>query len=274
MSGISVRVVGFCLLLDIICSIFMSCLGIAARVPLSTLNMSTRPLACWKPGSRRPRRPACWPGGWAAGTPGAPLRQPGRGVGPGPGPRRGHGVHRPASGPAGGRGPGARPRVWPHGLLGRRAGAGGVPRPRSRDPSAQVRELRVETEHVFSRHGAAEMSVAYGILVPQRRARTAAGAPGGGSGDGDGDLRAGLQRPAGEGTRRSAPSCPRCASTPRPAGLTSRKTGSSPMRGTPGRRWPARAWRRCGTWPRRAASTPCWSTRRTGWPASSPTRRC
>jgi site-specific DNA recombinase len=29
-----------------------------------------------------------------------------------------------------------------------------------------VRQLRVETEHVFSRHAAAEMSVAYGILVP------------------------------------------------------------------------------------------------------------
>ena len=33
-------------------------------------------------------------------------------------------------------------------------------------------------------------------------------------------------------------------------------------------------WRRCGTWPPRAASTSCWSTPRTGWPASSPTRRC
>jgi Resolvase, N terminal domain len=32
----------------------------------------------------------------------------------------------------------------------------------------------VETEHVFSRHAAAGMSVAYGILVPQWRARTAA----------------------------------------------------------------------------------------------------
>ncbi len=57
---------GFCLPLDIICSIFMSCLGIAARVPRSTRRMSTRPPACWKPGLRRPRRPACWPGGWAA----------------------------------------------------------------------------------------------------------------------------------------------------------------------------------------------------------------
>jgi len=35
-----------------------------------------------------------------------------------------------------------------------------------------------------------------------------------------------------------------------------------------------RAWRRCGTWPPRAAWTSCWSTRRTGRPASSPTRRC
>ena len=84
-------------------------------------------------------------------------------------------------------------------VSGRRAGAGGVPRPRSREPSAQVREPRVETEHVFSRHAAAEMSVAYGILVPQRRARTAAGAPEGGDRDGSSDLRAGLQRPAGEG---------------------------------------------------------------------------
>ena len=42
----------------------------------------------------------------------------------------------------------------------------------------------METEHVFSRHAAAEMSVAYGILVPQRRARTAAPAAEGGDDDG------------------------------------------------------------------------------------------
>jgi resolvase-like protein len=30
----------------------------------------------------------------------------------------------------------------------------------------------------------------------------------------------------------------------------------------------------CGTWPPRAAWTWSSSTRRTGWPASSPTRRC
>ena len=60
------RAVGSRLPLDIICSIFMSCLGIAAQMPPSTRSMSTRPPGCWKPGSRRLRRPAYWPGGWAA----------------------------------------------------------------------------------------------------------------------------------------------------------------------------------------------------------------
>ena len=36
--------------------------------------------------------------------------------------------------------------------------------------------------------------------------------------------------------------------------MTCRKSGSSPTRGIPGRRWCGRAWRRCGTWPPRAAS--------------------
>ena len=34
-----------------------------------------------------------------------------------------------------------------------------------REPSAQVSERAVETEFVFGRHAAAELSVAYGILV-------------------------------------------------------------------------------------------------------------
>ena len=50
-SGMMERAVGFRLLPDIICSIFMSCLGIAARTPRSTRRTSTRPLACWRPGS-------------------------------------------------------------------------------------------------------------------------------------------------------------------------------------------------------------------------------
>ena len=43
-----------------------------------------------------------------------------------------------------------------------------------------MRELPVEAEFVFCRHAAAEMSVAYGILVPQRRARTTVQAAKGG----------------------------------------------------------------------------------------------
>ena len=80
-----------------------------------------------------------------------------------------------------------------------------------------MRELPVEAEFVYSRHAAAGMSVAYGILVPQRRARTAAPAAEGGSGDGSGDLRAGLQRPAGErpDDRLPAVRAPRHAATSR-----------------------------------------------------------
>ena len=65
-SGIMTQIGRFRLLLDVICSIFMSCLGIAARMPRSTRRMSTLPWACWSRGSRRLRRRACWPGGWAA----------------------------------------------------------------------------------------------------------------------------------------------------------------------------------------------------------------
>src|SRR5215472_18568323 len=65
-SGISVVGGIFCLPLDIICSIFVSCLEIAARVPLSTRSMSTRLPTCWRPGLLRRRPRACWPGGWAA----------------------------------------------------------------------------------------------------------------------------------------------------------------------------------------------------------------
>ena len=42
-----------------------------------------------------------------------------------------------------------------------------------REPSAQVSDRAVEAEFVFGRHAATELSVAYAILVPQRRARIA-----------------------------------------------------------------------------------------------------
>ena len=198
-NGIRTRGSVLCLRQDIICSIFMSCLEIAAQVLRSMPRASTPQLSCWNRGLLRLRRPACWPGGWAARS--------GRRAATSARQRHRAGFRSPmrarcspsAAGPARGGGPGACPRVRAHGLVGGGAGAEGVPRPRSRGPSAPVRELPVDMVPVFSRHAAAEMSVAYGILVPQRRARTAAGAPEGGSGDGDGDLCAGLQRPAGEG---------------------------------------------------------------------------
>ena len=41
-----------------------------------------------------------------------------------------------------------------------------------REPSPQVNDRGVETEFVFDRHAATDLSVAYAIFVPQRRART------------------------------------------------------------------------------------------------------
>ena len=67
-----------------------------------------------------------------------------------------------------------------------------------------------------------------------------------------------VSRPGRRRTRRSARRPPPCASTPSSSGLTSRKSGSSKTRATPGPRWSAPPWRRCGTWSPRAASTWCW----------------
>ena len=189
---------------------------------------------------------------------GPALCRPGQCVGPGRGPGRANSVHRPASGGAGRRGTGARPGVRAHDLVGSvRRWRSSWPCPQG--PSAQVREPRVETEFVFGRHAAAELSVAYAILVPQRRASIArAGQEGRPPHDERGDLREGLQCPAEEGRDDRVADWRRCASTPRRPGLTSRRSGSSTTRVIPGRRWSARPWRRCGTWPPRAAWTWCW----------------
>ena len=53
------------------------------------------------------------------------------------------------------------------------AGAGGVLGAGPQKPSPQVSDRPVGTESVFGRHAAAESSVAYAILVPQRQARIA-----------------------------------------------------------------------------------------------------
>jgi hypothetical protein len=57
----------------------------------------------------------------------------------------------------------------------------------------------VQAEFVFDRHAAADMSVAYAIFVPQRRARTGWPGQDGGLYDQRGDLRPGVFGPAEEG---------------------------------------------------------------------------
>ena len=54
-----------------------------------------------------------------------------------------------------------------------------------------------------------------------------------------------------------------------PDGLGVRRRGA--LRRHPGA---ARRWNGCATWSPGSASTWCCATRRTGWPASSPTRPC
>ena len=63
-----------------------------------------------------------------------------------------------------------------------------------------MNELVVETEFVFDRHAATDVSVAYAILVPQRRARIeATGQEGRTRHDQRGDLCPGVFGPAEEG---------------------------------------------------------------------------
>jgi len=71
-----------------------------------------------------------------------------------------------------------RGRVGANHLLGGRPVAGGVscarPSRASTQMSTQVSTRAVASEFVFDRHGAAELSVAYRILVPERRLRVGA----------------------------------------------------------------------------------------------------
>src|SRR6266581_4083061 len=86
-----------------------------------------------------------------------------------------------------------------HHLRGRGAGAGGIPGPGPQKPSAQVSSRAVEAQFVFGRHAGAEVSAAYAILVPARRARIArSGQEGRLPDDQRGDLRQGVLGPAEE----------------------------------------------------------------------------
>lgn len=62
-----------------------------------------------------------------------------------------------------------------------------------------MNDRAVETAFVFDRHAAADLSVAYAILVPQRRARIRAGQEGRPPRDERGDLCPGVECPAEEG---------------------------------------------------------------------------
>jgi hypothetical protein len=97
-----------------------------------------------------------------------------------------------------------------------------------------VNERVVETEFVFDRRTATDLSVAYAILVPPRRARTErTGQEGRPQHDQRGDLRPGLFGPGRRKTRRSARRRRRYARTPSSGDLTSPTIGCSKTRGTP-----------------------------------------
>jgi hypothetical protein len=106
------------------------------------------------------------------------------------------GVHRQAAGSAGCAGAGARRRDGTDHLLGGRSGVGGVSVARPSRASAQVSDRSVASEFVFDRHGPAELSVAYRILVPERRRRVGAGEEGRPPDEQRSDLRPGVLGPA------------------------------------------------------------------------------
>ena len=211
-SGLAGQDAAICLLLDIICSSFMSCLGIAVRVPPSTLACQCCRGPAGGRGSGRRRRPGCWPGGWAARSGRPAVMWPGRRSRAGSRSRMRDGVHRPAAPAAGCRSPGARPGVRAHDLVGRRPGAGGVPRPCSRGPSVQV-----------SGCGWRRSTSSPAMLPRKCQWPTASWCRSGGPGPPPGRRKEeevtarrstrGSPAPGRRRTKRSAPSSPRCAST-------------------------------------------------------------
>ena len=101
------------------------------------------------------------------GAAGPPVCRGGR-CRPGGGARGQRGVHGQVAGVGGRAGAGARPRQREHDL--RRGGAcpDRVPATRSPRTPVAVSGRVVETVFVFDRHAATDLSVAYGILVPER----------------------------------------------------------------------------------------------------------
>src|SRR2546421_10658379 len=88
------------------------------------------------------------------------------------------GVHRPVARDVGGWCPGAGEGFGEHDLRSGRAGVDRVFGAGTQKAPSPVKTLVVETEFVFDRHAATDLSVAYAILVPQRRAPTMRAGPG------------------------------------------------------------------------------------------------
>ena len=137
-------------------------------------NGSTLPRTCWHGGAGPRRRHGSWPAGSVARC-GKRIDTCSALAGPGdvpvPDPAAVFTVKLPV--PLIGAGPGARRRVGPHVVGGGRAGVGGVLGAGASRAPAPVSGRVVETEFVFDRLQAAELSAAYRILVPERPARAA-----------------------------------------------------------------------------------------------------
>ena len=229
-------------------STVMAWLVIVGCVLVSRLSVSMPLLTCWRRASRRRRPRGCWRAG-------SGFR---RGRHAGMPTRRGRRGGRRCPGRAW-CSPSSCPRRWPrgcgrsarerdHDLRRGRARADRVPGAGAQEQFPQVNDRAVETEFVFGRHAATELSVAYAILAPQRQARIVrSGQEGRPQHDERGDLCPGLQCPAEEGRTIGSQTAALREHARRP-GLTSRRSGSSKTRAIPGRRWCARPWRRCGTW--------------------------
>ena len=181
-------------------STVMAWLVIVGSVLVSRLRVSMPLLTCWRWAWRGRRPRGCWRAGSGSRRAGMPVCRPGEGVGAGGGARVERGVHRQAARGAGRAGAGACARERDHDLRRGHARADRVSGARPQEQFPQVNDRAVETEFVFGRHAATELSVAYAVLAPQRQARIArAGEEGRPPRDERGDLRPGLQCPAEEG---------------------------------------------------------------------------
>ena len=158
-------------------SMLVTCLVVGLPVALALVvtcspSGSTPPRTCWTRGCRRPTPRGSWPAGSAV----RPARRTATCSAPaGPGMLRC--PPRPRCSPSNCRCRSSRGsvrcrRVGADAVGGGRAGVGGILGAGASRASAPVSERVVETEFVFDRLQAAELSAAYRILVPERPSRS------------------------------------------------------------------------------------------------------